>query len=100
MRIACLGGGPGGLAFSILARKVLGGAHVEVWVRNPPGATYGFGVVFSDEAMEAIRRADEVVHDDIVRGRAHWGEIDVHVKGRVYTSGGHGFSALSRTALP
>jgi anthraniloyl-CoA monooxygenase len=99
MRIACLGGGPGGLAFSILARKALGGAHVEVWDRNPPGATYGFGVVFSDEAMDAIRRADDVVHEGIVRGRAHWGEIDVHLNGRVYTSGGHGFSALSRTAL-
>ena len=85
--------------FSILAKKVLAGACVEVWDRNPPGATYGFGVVFSDEAMEAIRRADEVVHDGIVSGRAHWGEIDVHLRGRVYTSGGHGFSALSRSAL-
>ena len=99
MRIACLGGGPGGLVFSILAAKALPGSTVEVWDRNPPGATYGFGVVFSDEAMDAIRRADERVHEEIVRRRAHWGEIDVHVKGRVYTSGGHGFSALSRSAL-
>jgi anthraniloyl-CoA monooxygenase len=99
MRIACLGGGPGGLVFTILAKKAFPGAVVELWDRNPAGATYGFGVVFSDEAMDAIRRADEPVHAAIVRDRAHWGQIDVHLNGRVYTSGGHGFSALSRSAL-
>jgi anthraniloyl-CoA monooxygenase len=72
---------------------------VEVWDRNPPGATYGFGVVLSDDALAAIRRADEPIHDAIVAGRAHWSEIDVHVRGRMHTSGGHGFSALSRTRL-
>ena len=99
MRIACLGGGPGGLIFTILAKKEFPGSAVDLWDRNPAGATYGFGVVFSDEAMDAIRRADEPVHAAIVRDRAHWGQIDVHLNGRVYTSGGHGFSALSRSAL-
>src|SRR2546423_5904129 len=99
MNLACLGGGPGGLCFAILARKAFPSASVEVWDRNPPGATYGFGVVFSDEAMEAIRRADAGLHDAIVRERASWGEIDVHFRDRVYTSGGHGFSALSRSRL-
>ena len=62
MNLACLGGGPGGLCFAILAKKAFPAAAVELWDRNPPGATYGFGVVFSDEAMEAIRRADEPLH--------------------------------------
>lgn len=99
VRIACLGGGPGGLCFAILAKKALPPATVELWDRNPPGATYGFGVVFSDEAMDAIRRADAEVHAAIVRDCASWGQIDVHVGGRVSTSGGHGFSALSRSSL-
>ena len=99
MRIACLGGGPGGLCFAILARKADPSWTVEVWDRNPPGATYGFGVVFSDEAMDAIRRADEAVHAAVARECATWGQIDVHRGDRVYTSRGHGFSALSRTRL-
>jgi anthraniloyl-CoA monooxygenase len=99
MKIACLGGGPGGLGFSILAAKAVPGAEVEVWDRNPPGATYGFGVVFSDEAMDAIRGADEWLHEAIRRDCASWGQIDVHRGDRVYTSGGHGFAALSRSAL-
>ena len=49
--------------------------------------------------MDAIQRADDPVHAAIVRDCAHWGHIDVHLNGRVYTSGGHGFSALSRSAL-
>jgi len=99
MNLACLGGGPGGLCFAILAKKAFPAAAVELWDRNPPGATYGFGVVFSDEAMEAIRRADEPLHEAIRRDCASWGQIDVHRGDRVFTSGGHGFSALSRSTL-
>ena len=99
MNVACLGGGPGGLCFAILAKKAFPHWNVELWDRNPPGATYGFGVVFSDEAMEAIRRADEPVHRAVLERCASWGQIDVHRGERVYTSGGHGFSSLSRTAL-
>jgi anthraniloyl-CoA monooxygenase len=99
MNLACLGGGPGGLCFAILAKKAFPAAAVEVWDRNPPGATYGFGVVFSDEAMEAIRRADGSLHEAIRGDCASWGQIDVHRGDRVFTSGGHGFSALSRSRL-
>ena len=99
MRIGCIGGGPGGLFFAIQARRRDPSRVVEVWDRNPPGATYGFGVVFSDEAMEAIRLADEEVHAAIVRDGARWSEIDVHLRGRVYTSGGHGFTAMTRSRL-
>jgi anthraniloyl-CoA monooxygenase len=99
MKLACLGGGPAGLCFAILAKKAFPAASVEVWDRNPPGATYGFGVVFSDEAMEAIRRADEHLDAAIRAHCASWGQIDVHRGDRVYTSGGHGFSALSRSTL-
>ena len=85
VRIACLGGGPGGLCFAILAKRVAPSWSVEVWDRNPPDETYGFGVVFSDEAMDAIRRADEPLHDAIRAEFARWAEIDIHFRGR----GGH-----------
>ena len=54
MKIACLGGGPGGLAFAIRAKRSHPSREIEVYDRNPAGATYGFGVVLSDEAMGAI----------------------------------------------
>ena len=61
--------------------------------------TFGFGVVFSDETLEGIEAADPETFAAIAPQFARWAEIDVHYRGEVVTSGGHGFSALSRRAL-
>jgi len=98
-RIACLGGGPAGAFAAILAKKADPSRVVEVWERNPPGATYGFGIVFSEEAMVAIRHADAAVHAAIERTSARWSDIDISYRGRVLTSGGHQFCALPRAEL-
>ena len=56
-------------------------------------------VVLSDEAMGAIADLDPEVHAAVVRDGARWTEIDVDLRGRTYTSGGHGFTSMTRTAL-
>ena len=62
MRIAVVGGGPGGLYFALLAQQ-LGPEHeITVWERNAPDDTFGFGVVFSDETLGGIEHADPVVY--------------------------------------
>ena len=99
MRIAIVGGGPAGLYFSILAKKLDPAHEVRVYERNAPDDTFGFGVVFSDETLEAFEAADPETYGQITRRFARWAEIDVHYGGEVVTSGGHGFSALSRRAL-
>jgi anthraniloyl-CoA monooxygenase len=99
VRIAVIGGGPGGLYFSALAKQ-LGPQHeITVWERNAADDTFGFGVVFSDETLGGIEHADRAVFDAMQREFARWDDIDVHVDGRVFTSGGHGFAALSRKRL-
>ncbi|HET6625288.1 MAG TPA: bifunctional salicylyl-CoA 5-hydroxylase/oxidoreductase [Nocardioidaceae bacterium] len=103
MRIAVIGGGPGGLYFSALAQQLArqrGSQHeITVWERNAPDDTFGFGVVFSDETLGGIEHADPVVHEAMQREFARWDDIDVHFKGETITSGGHGFAALSRKRL-
>ncbi|HKD96118.1 MAG TPA: bifunctional salicylyl-CoA 5-hydroxylase/oxidoreductase, partial [Micromonosporaceae bacterium] len=64
-----------------------------------PGDTYGFGVVFSDETLGGIEHADPVVHTAMSAEFARWDDIDVHFRGEVVTSGGHGFAAMSRRRL-
>ena len=99
MRIAVVGGGPGGLYFSALVKQLDPSHDVTVWERNAPDDTFGFGVVFSDETLGGIEHADPAVYREMERHFARWDDIDVHHRGRVTTSGGHGFAAMSRKEL-
>ena len=99
MRIAIAGGGPGGLYLSILLKRLDPSYEVVVHERNAPDDTFGFGVVFSDETLAAFEAADPESYEEITRQFVRWSEIDVHYKGRVITSGGHGFSAMGRKEL-
>jgi anthraniloyl-CoA monooxygenase len=99
MRIAVVGGGPGGLYFAALAQQLDPSHEITVWERNAPDDTFGFGVVFSDETLGGIEHADPVIHHAMSREFARWDDIDIHFKGQVITSGGHGFAAMSRRRL-
>jgi anthraniloyl-CoA monooxygenase len=103
MRIAVIGGGPGGLYFSALSQQLArqtGTDHeITVWERNAADDTFGFGVVFSDETLGGIEHADPAVYRRMTAEFAIWDDIDVHFKGEVVTSGGHGFAAMSRRRL-
>lgn len=99
MRIAVIGGGPGGLYFAALVKQLEPEHEVTVWERNASDDTFGFGVVFSDETLGGIEHADPVIYSQMEREFARWDDIDVHFKGEVHTSGGHGFAALSRKRL-
>ena len=98
-RIVCLGGGPAGLYAAILFRKALPRARVEVYERNRPDDTFGWGVVFSDRTMEGFAAADAPSHAAITGGFHHWDDIDVHYRGTVTTTGGHGFCGIGRKRL-
>ncbi len=99
MRIAVAGGGPGGLYFAALTRQLLPGAEITIWERNAPDDTFGFGVVFSDETLGGIENADPGIYRQMEREFARWDDIDVHYRGEVITSGGHGFAAMGRRRL-
>jgi anthraniloyl-CoA monooxygenase len=99
VRIAVLGGGPGGLYFAALAKQLDPRREITVWERNAPDDTFGFGVVFSDETLGGIEHADTEIFQAMGREFARWDDIDVHYRGTVLTSGGHGFAAMSRRRL-
>jgi anthraniloyl-CoA monooxygenase len=98
-RIVCLGGGPAGLYSAILFKKAVPNAKVEVYERNRPDDTFGWGVVFSDKTMAGFRDADSASHDAIVGSFHHWDDIDVHFRGQTIRSGGHGFCGIARKRL-
>lgn len=98
-RIVCLGGGPAGLYAAILFKKALPKASVEVYERNRPDDTFGWGVVFSDQTMRGFRDVDRETHDAITQSFHHWDDIDVHFRGEVIRTGGHGFCGIERKRL-
>src|ERR1700688_5081162 len=93
-RIVCLGGGPAGLYAAILLRKALPSTRIEVYERNRPDDTFGWGVVFSDQTMGNFRAADPETHSAILSSFHHWDDIAIHFGGRRMLSGGHGLCRI------
>jgi len=99
MKVVCLGGGPGGLYFSILAKKSNPSWDITVVERNRSDSTFGWGVVFSDKTMSGFQVADPETYAAITNAFRHWDDIDVFFKGKKFTSGGHGFAGIARMKL-
>jgi anthraniloyl-CoA monooxygenase len=99
MKIAIVGGGPGGLYFAALMKGLDPAHEITVWERNAPDDTFGFGVVFSDETLGGIETADTVIHRRMENQFARWTDIDVNFNAHAFTVGGQGFAAMSRKVL-
>ena len=99
MRIAIVGGGPGGLYLAALMKRLDPAHQITVWERNAPDDTFGFGVVFSDETIGGIDNADAEFAAAMASRFARWTDIDIHIGGQSHTVGGQGFAALGRMEL-
>jgi 2-polyprenyl-6-methoxyphenol hydroxylase-like FAD-dependent oxidoreductase len=99
MRIAVLGGGPAGLYFASLWKKRHPEAEVRLYEQNPENATWGFGVVFSERALEFLREDDPEAYELITPKMETWRDITLVHKGERIRIDGVGFSAIGRLAL-
>jgi 2-polyprenyl-6-methoxyphenol hydroxylase-like FAD-dependent oxidoreductase len=99
MRVAVLGGGPAGLYFASLWKRRHERDHVHLFEQNPADATWGFGVVFSERALEFLRRDDPDTVDLITPTMETWRDIMVVHRGTATVIDGVGFSAIGRLDL-
>ena len=99
MRIAVLGGGPGGLLAALLAKRADPAREVTVFERNRAGDTFGFGVVFSDATLDGIDAADPVLRRALTEHGVHWDPIEVRLRGERWRFGGNGMAAVARRTL-
>ena len=99
MKVTVVGGGPAGLYFSLLLKKAQPGTDITVFERNPEGATYGWGVVFSDRTLTSFREADYKTYTQITDNFIIWDSIDISYRDQVLRCGGQVFSGISRRVL-
>jgi 2-polyprenyl-6-methoxyphenol hydroxylase-like FAD-dependent oxidoreductase len=99
VRIAVIGGGPGGLYFAYLWKKRHPDARVDLFEQNAAGATWGFGVVFSEQALEFLRTDDPETVDAIARRMQSWNNITLNLRGESVEIDGVGFSSIGRLDL-
>jgi anthraniloyl-CoA monooxygenase len=99
MRITCIGGGPAGLYFALLMKRQNPAHEVTLIERNQATDTFGWGVVFSDQTLGALKRADPKTAAQINDSFNHWDDIEVHIDGHCVRSSGHGFCGIGRRRL-
>jgi anthraniloyl-CoA monooxygenase len=99
MRIVCIGGGPAGLYFGLLMKKLHPEHSISVVERNKPYDTFGWGVVFSDATMESMKVWDPESASEIQGAFNHWDDIEVWFKGKRQRTSGHGFVGIGRKKL-
>ncbi len=97
--IAIIGAGPAGLYLAYRLKRRLPSAHVEVFEQNAPDATFGFGVVFSDQAMAFLDADDAETAAVIAPHLQTWSDMRLQLRDEAITIDGVGFSAIGRLEL-
>lgn len=99
VKVVILGAGPAGMYCGLLLKKAQPTAEITILERNPAGATYGWGVVFSDRTLASFREADYPTYARITERFVLWDAIDTRFHGELMRCGGHVFAGLARKAL-
>lgn len=99
MKITVIGGGPGGLYFSILLKKAIPTCEINIYERNKADDSFGFGVVFSDETLSEFLSRDPKSYELIRSKFAYWDDLDVARDGEIVRISGNGFCGCSRKTL-
>ncbi len=98
-RVEIVGAGPAGLYSAILLKSRLPQTRVRVSEQNPADATFGFGVVFSDTALDFLQADDPETHALITPLMERWRNMTLSLEGETVTLDGIGFAAIGRLQL-
>ena len=99
MQVGVIGGGPAGLLFAYLMGRANAGHDVRVYERDPEGATYGWGLVFSDVALSFVRDIAPELYESMTRNQVVFGAMAIVHQGQHVTLAGNTFHRMARIDL-
>ena len=99
VRIAVVGGGPAGLLFAKLAKQAEPAHEVDVFEQNSADATYGFGVVLADVALDILDGVDPGLRERIAAHAEFQDYITLVHKGEAIKLRGNRFLGIARVKL-
>lgn len=91
MKINILGGGPAGLYFALLMKKLDAVHDVAIFERDPADNTYGWGIVLSEQTLASLRGADFETYLGITESAELWKNVNISHKGEIITVSGNDF---------
>jgi anthraniloyl-CoA monooxygenase len=99
MKITIIGGGPSGLYFAILMKRLDRTHEITLLERDGPNDTFGWGIVFSDQTFSYLKDNDKKSFAAITRACQRWDNVDVVHKDQKVTIRGNKFSGIGRLAF-
>ena len=99
MKIHIVGAGPAGLLFALLIKRRFPAWRVCLFEQNPPDATFGFGVVFSLNALAFLERDVPDLHALLMPRLESWPMQRIVHRDEPVEIDGNGFSAVGRLEL-
>jgi anthraniloyl-CoA monooxygenase len=99
MKIGIVGAGPAGLYFALLMKRRHPDYQIQIVEQNPAGATYGWGIVFSERALGFLERSDSASYADMLAHLESWNDQVIGLNGQAVRIDGFGFSGMARLDL-
>ena len=99
MRINIVGGGPAGLYFAILMKRLDAAHDITIYERDGPQDTFGWGIVFSDQTFSYLEENDHLSYEEITRNCETWDNVVIAHKDEKVRVGGNKFSGIGRLAF-
>jgi len=99
MKINIVGGGPAGLYFAILMKRLDPSHQITVIERDGPDDTFGWGIVFSDQTFSYLKDNDEPSFNEIMRACQTWDNVVVVHRDEPVMIRGNRFSGIARLAF-
>ena len=98
-KINIIGGGPAGLYFAILMKEMNPKIEIDIFERNGPDHTFGWGIVLTAGTMTLLKKCDLESYNEILSNSKQWSNVDIYHRGQKKSIHGSAYRSMPRIML-